>query len=172
MRPLADTAPAYSIREMQPADVASVADLAARIWHENYVPDIVSAAQIDYMLANFCSPAAMVAKVKEKNQRFWLVREGEKLAGYIAVEPQGPDAWFIDKLYVDTKLQRSGLGKLLLSYVIREHRPKTLSLRVNRKNVRAVNFYFKHGFTIERLDVRDIGGGFVMDDFIMKRTLP
>ncbi len=172
MRPLPHILPAASIREMQPADVTDVAALAARIWHVHYVPHIVSAEQVEYMLERVCSPAAIVEQIKEKAQRFWLLHDENILIGYAAVEPRADGEWFIDKLYVDTTQQRRGLGKMLLAHIIGEHRPKALTLRVNRRNVPAINFYFRNGFVIEKLDIRDIGSGFVMDDFLMKRTLP
>ena len=35
----------------------------------------------------------------------------------------------------------------------------------------STGFYARHGFTIEREEVIDIGNGFVMDDFVMLREL-
>ncbi len=156
---------------MQRGDARRICELAGRIWRECYLPDIVSAGQIDYMLEKFCTAEAIEKAAAEKQQRFWLLHEGERLCGYIAVEPAGEDNWFIDKLYVDACDHGKGFGARLLAHAIAAHAPRVLTLRVNRRNVQAVNFYFRNGFIIERLDVRDIGGGYVMDDFIMKRVL-
>ena len=38
---------------------------------------------------------------------------------------------------------------------------------VNRMNYKAVNFYFKSGFTIEKVADFDIGDGYFMNDFVM-----
>jgi ribosomal protein S18 acetylase RimI-like enzyme len=47
-----------------------------------------------------------------------------------------------------------------------------MRLNTNRKNVRAINFYFRQGFVIEKLDPHDSGIGFFADDFLLVRKLP
>jgi ribosomal protein S18 acetylase RimI-like enzyme len=42
---------------------------------------------------------------------------------------------------------------------------------VNKGNARAIAFYRKHGFDIAESVVVDIGGGFVMDDYVMGKEL-
>jgi diamine N-acetyltransferase len=44
-----------------------------------------------------------------------------------------------------------------------------LRLTVNRKNFKAINFYFKNGFIIESVKDFDIGNGYLMEDFVMLR---
>ena len=41
-------------------------------------------------------------------------------------------------------------------------------LAVNKRNAAAIAAYRKHGFEIVEAVVKDIGGGFVMDDYIME----
>jgi ribosomal protein S18 acetylase RimI-like enzyme len=48
---------------------------------------------------------------------------------------------------------------------------RTLELRVNRHNAAAIGFYRKNGFTAFADDCREIGGGYVMDDYLMRRDL-
>ena len=47
----------------------------------------------------------------------------------------------------------------------------SLELRVNRGNVAAIGFYRKNGFTVHAEDRREIGNGFVMDDYLMRLEL-
>lgn len=162
---------AITIQDMQAEDVKAVSEMAGCIWRTHYVPDIVTAEQIEFMLPRVASPEVFSTQLADKNRRLWVMRQDGKLAGYMAVLNQPDGICFIDKLYVDNKLQRSGLGFALLSHCINTLKPKQLMLRVNRKNIKAINFYFKHGFMIAKLDVLDIGDGFVMDDFIMKKAL-
>jgi ribosomal protein S18 acetylase RimI-like enzyme len=77
------------------------------------------------------------------------------------------DGWFLNKLYVMPDLQRSGVGRALLDFAINEFDIKTLRLQVNRQNYKAINFYFKYGFIIEKVADFDIGDGYQMNDFIM-----
>jgi ribosomal protein S18 acetylase RimI-like enzyme len=48
---------------------------------------------------------------------------------------------------------------------------KKISLQVNRKNFKSINFYFKQGFTIEYVKDFEIGNGYLMEDFIMTKPL-
>ena len=51
--------------------------------------------------------------------------------------------------------------------MIAEFKPQTIRLQVNRMNYKAINFYFKHGFVIEKVADFDIGDGYFMNDFVM-----
>lgn len=155
------------VREMEPGDADTVSALATRIWREHY-PGIISEAQIEYMTQRMTSSEALLASLQEKEQRVWLLYDDGALVGYAALEQTGEKEWYIDKIYVDTARHRSGLGSYLLASLTRMLDPKALTLRVNRKNVKAVNFYFKHGFAIDRVLDTDIGGGFTMEDFVMR----
>jgi len=52
-----------------------------------------------------------------------------------------------------------------------ENACETLILAVNKGNSNAIAAYRKQGFSIRDSVSVDIGGGFVMDDFIMARSL-
>lgn len=161
--------PSITISPLQPSDISPLCDLAARIWRAHYVPEIVTAEQIEYMLPRVASPAIIEKVIQEKQQRYWLLRDGNELIGYGACEPREETGhWFLDKLYVETTRHRIGLGSVLLEHIKKELRPSRLSLRVNRKNIKAINFYFKHGFAITAVDVLELGNGYVMDDFLMR----
>ena len=51
--------------------------------------------------------------------------------------------------------------------VARSRNCNRLMLAVNKNNRSAIDAYLKHGFSIADAVVKDIGGGFVMDDYIM-----
>jgi ribosomal protein S18 acetylase RimI-like enzyme len=44
-------------------------------------------------------------------------------------------------------------------------------LAVNKRNANAIASYLKHEFRIREAVVKDIGNGFVMDDYVMVRQL-
>jgi ribosomal protein S18 acetylase RimI-like enzyme len=46
-----------------------------------------------------------------------------------------------------------------------------MMLAVNKNNRNAIAAYRKHGFHIDSSVVKDIGGGFVMDDYLMVRKV-
>jgi len=55
--------------------------------------------------------------------------------------------------------------------VAREQGCNELVLAVNRGNQQAIAAYQKHGFAVRESATQAIGGGFVMDDFIMLKVL-
>ena len=57
----------------------------------------------------------------------------------------------------------------MLQHVLALHKPEVTRLNTNRQNINAINFYFKQGFTIEKLDPHQHSAGFFADDFLMKR---
>ena len=89
-------------------------------------------------------------------------------------EPVLPDECKLDKLYVRHDARRRGFGSRLLDHVEREARAlgaARLWLQVNRNNAQAIAAYRRNGFDVAREVVVDIGGGFVMDDFVMSKDL-
>lgn len=76
----------------------------------------------------------------------------------------------LHKLYVHPQQQRRGFGRALLDYVERASGERTLILTVNKRNHQAIAAYRKHGFTVRDSIVTDIGGGFVMDDYVMAKA--
>ena len=80
----------------------------------------------------------------------------------------------LDKLYVHPRCQRRGYGGLLIARAAARCRASgcgRLTLTVNRNNVTAIAAYLKHGFVIVRAEVKEIGGGFVMDDYVMEKPV-
>ena len=80
----------------------------------------------------------------------------------------------IHKLYLLPVVQGRGIGRALIDTVraiAESHGHDTLTLNVNKYN-EAVHFYEAYGFRISGTEVIDIGGGYVMDDFVMNLSLP
>ncbi len=74
----------------------------------------------------------------------WGVFDGSRLQGFIALLP----GW-IDHLYVDPAIHRTGIGTSLVR-LAQEKQPE-LRLYTFQSNVNARAFYEKHGFVIEEL---------------------
>ncbi|TXI16470.1 MAG: GNAT family N-acetyltransferase [Nitrosomonas sp.] len=76
----------------------------------------------------------------------------------------------IDKLYIHCDYHRKGLGALLVAdaiQIMRQNDLNSLSLTVNKRNHPAIRAYLHYGFDITDESRVDIGGGFVMDDYLM-----
>lgn len=148
-------------------DVELIGQLAERIWYAHY-PSIVSMGQIEFMLAMMYSPDSLAQQMRQ-GHRFALVFEGEEPAGYFSVSETEPGHCFLHKFYIDTTKHRQGLGSAAFDYLVNNVCPnaQTITLQVNRRNIKAINFYFKKGFVIDRAEDVSIGNGYSMDDFFM-----
>jgi ribosomal protein S18 acetylase RimI-like enzyme len=166
--------PAVRITALAAADVDELCALAGEIWRAHY-PAIISAAQIEYMLAERYAPA-VVRDELPRGDLWWdkLVVNG-KLAGFASYfMTRKAGEMKLDKLYVHPDHQRHGYGRMLLDRAVtiaRSYGCDTLVLAVNKQNRNAIAAYEKHGFEIVDSVVKDIGGGFVMDDYIMVRNV-
>jgi ribosomal protein S18 acetylase RimI-like enzyme len=148
------------ISKVNSNDLVQIQSMAQVIWNHHY-PEIIGQDQVDYMLNRMYD----LESLKQQLEQGHVFFNAENL-GFISVQPM-EDGWFLNKLYVMPNLQRSGVGRALLDFVIIEFDIKTLRLQVNRQNYKAINFYFKYGFIIEKVADFDIGDGYQMNDFIM-----
>ena len=142
-----------------------VQDLAVKIWNDHYV-SIIGQEQVDYMLGRFYLLDALAQQVASGDV-FYLLFEGPQPLGFASIKKEADGSWFLNKLYVETTEQRRGMGRFLLEELIQNHEIKSMRLQVNRQNYKAINFYFKRGFVIERVADFDIGEGYFMNDFVM-----
>lgn len=161
------------IAPLTAADVDAVAALAREIWHAHY-PGIISTAQIEYMLAQRYDPAMICAELAQADVWWFVLRLNGEIVAYMALQKEGDAALKIDKLYVRPDLQRRGCGGRLIAHaetLARREGCRGLELAVNRNNTKAIAAYRKHGFTVREAAVKDIGGGFVMDDYVMAKKV-
>jgi len=105
----------------------------------------------------------------------WLAAlAGTELVGFAHGHPLQDGDCKLDKLYTHPDWQRHGIGGRLIAEVARQaqrHSCNRLLLRVNRHNQWAIDAYLKQGFTVATIYMEDIGGGFMMDDYVMTKEL-
>lgn len=162
------------IRPLAAGDIEMVGALAREIWRAHY-PAIISMAQIEYMLDERYAPSVLRAEL-DRADLWWdlLFAGGEckAFSSYFLIAQAGEMK--LDKLYVHPASQRLGYGGRLIERAAARARDRACSrlvLAVNKRNDSAIAAYRKHGFAIEQAVVKDIGGGFVMDDYIMVKRL-
>jgi GNAT superfamily N-acetyltransferase len=146
-------------------DIPLIRRLADRIWWEHY-PSIISDAQIAYMLESIYSEEALLRQMNEEGQAFWVPLQNGEAQGFLSVGKKGDGDYFLHKFYLESR--EKGLGTLVFERLLEQYPDlKTMRLRVNRRNYKSVNFYFKVGFRIEFCVDTPFGEGYVMDDFQM-----
>jgi len=171
MTSLAPSPASLSTRAAIAADIPLVRELAERTWRVSYA-EMLTGAQIEYMLAWMYAPEQIAKELREGVVWEVAMHEGEPI-GFLSVALIGPQAK-LNKLYVLPELQGRGFGAALLRRVeeIAQARgAQEIWLQVNKHNDRARRVYERAGYAVERGAVFDIGGGFVMDDFLLRRDL-
>ncbi|CDN10647.1 MAG: GNAT family N-acetyltransferase [Richelia sp.] len=146
-------------------DIQIVVDLSVEIWTEHYVP-IIGNSQVAYMLNKFLSPEAIQCQ-RIDGICYKLILLGSETIGYFAFKRDKIDI-FLSKLYVSKKLRGQGIGRECIDWLFNVYSPNVISLSVNKYNLKTVRFYQSNGFKIIDDVVVDIGGGFVMDDYVME----
>lgn len=163
-----------AVRAATTADIPVIQAIARATWPVSYAR-MISPAQIAYMLDLMYGTAALEEQFGTQGHRFLLAEQDGRPVGFAGFEHghRGLPHTRLHKLYVLPQVQRSGTGLALLQAVLAEALragDTAVELNVNRHNP-ARDFYARHGFTIARDEVIDIGGGFVMDDHVMVRPV-
>tara|TARA_B100001105_G_C22224764_1_gene371251 strand:+ start:165 stop:662 length:498 start_codon:yes stop_codon:yes gene_type:complete len=154
-------------------DYNIIREIADRTWYTTYL-SILSSEQLDYMLEMMYSPAAFSEQILIKNHHFLLASENGNILGFASYELNyHTETAKVHKLYVVPEAQGKGVGQKLLSVIEHEalkNNNDKIVLNVNRFN-KAVNFYKKAGFEKAGEEDINIGNGYLMEDFIMKKEL-
>lgn len=154
-------------------DLDAVPAMAARIWPGAYGA-ILSPEQIEYMLRWMYDVETLRTDLAAGISMWWILRNEERI-GFLAAGPrEAAGLCPLHKFYLMPEVQGRGLGSAALAALVarlRSDRVSILELRVNRHNQAAIAFYQRNGFTVHTEDCRDIGGGFVMDDYVMRLDL-
>lgn len=161
----------FSIRIASPEDIPLIRELTFKVWPQTYAA-IISPQQIDYMLDMMYSEASL-QKQMEEGIKFILVYDETAPVGFAAYQEIQPAIYKLHKIYILTSQQGKGTGKFVIEHIIHDIKQKdadALQLQVNRHN-KARSFYEKLGFAvIEEADF-DIGNGYFMNDYIMKKKI-
>jgi len=161
------------IRTAGKGDIAAIEQMARRIWPATY-SNILTPAQLNYMLDYFYNPESLEKQMTELYHRFiigLLNEEPVAFASWSLID--SPGIYKLHKLYVDTGTQGKGIGKELVDHIedkLRSEKAAALRLNVNRHN-KARHFYEKLGFIIVGQEDVDIGNGVYQMDYIMEKKL-
>ena len=175
------------IRKATEKDIPAIQQLAVVIWEKTY-SSIISQEQIRYMLDLFYSEKSLLKQMNELEHFFFIALENEIEIGFASfsevigqLETNYGLIFKLHKIYVHPNQQGKGTGKLLIEFIMKEigvlcgwrdanHDSASLDLNVNRFNP-ARFFYEKLGFQIIREEDIDIGNGYFMNDYVMRKEV-
>ena len=160
----------FDIRPAATKDLEILQQLAYEIW-PFYYQTIISIDQIEYMLRLFSNTEYLQTQLNAGMLTF-LVFEGDKPIGYMALMPQDTSKLKLDKLYLLPETRGKGYGKNMLEFAENQAKDlgfESLILNVNRFNP-SLDFYKKAGFiVVQQVDIPL--GPFWLFDFIMEKNL-
>lgn len=145
------------IIKINPSDVNDLLALSRKTFHEAF-SHLNKSENMDVYMNKAYTVNQLFSELLNPFSEFYFVVMDEEKAGFIKVNkcPAQSDirddqSLEIERIYIDSKFQGSGLGSILLQFA--KDRAKTLDLEyvwlgVWEKNIDAIRFYERHGFVI------------------------
>ena len=163
-----------TISEAVSSDIKTIQEIAYKTWPITY-GEILSEAQLKYMLDMFYSEDALTAQFDKKEQLFYVITEQDLTLGFIGIEHnyENGNITKIHKIYILPETQGKGIGKTAIEAVQKfalENNSASVILNVNRFS-KALSFYERMGFkVIDEVNI-EIGNGYLMEDFVMEKVI-
>lgn len=163
-----------TLRTATTSDLKIVREIAYKSWPQAY-GQILSKAQIEFMLDSFYAIPVLKLNIQERQHHFLLVYEDIACLGFASYEHkyQNQAVTRLHKLYLLPEAKGKGAGKALILSIeklAKENASQIISLNVNKFNP-SVGFYKKLGFTIVAEEDLEIGQGYLMEDYKMEKQL-
>ena len=120
------------IRKLQKIDINRVADiwLKTNLKAHFFIPE-------QYWISNYEFVKEMLPQAE-----VYVYEDDKIIQGFIGINDE-----YIEGIFVSDEMQSHGIGKILLDYM--KDKKVRLQLNVYQKNVRAMSFYQREGFTIQ-----------------------
>ena len=120
------------IRKLQKTDINQVSHiwLKTNLKAHFFIPE-------QYWISNYEFVKEMLPQAE-----VYVYEDDKMIQGFIGVSDE-----YIEGIFVSDEMQSCGIGKMLLDYI--KDKKDRLQLKVYQKNVRAMSFYQREGFTIQ-----------------------
>ena len=129
------------IRKLQKADINRAADiwLKTNLKAHFFIPE-------QYWISNY----EFVKEILPQAE-VYVYEDDKMIQGFIGINDE-----YIEGIFVSDEMQSRGIGKILLDYI--KDKKDRLQLKVYQKNVRAMSFYQREGFTIQSEEMDEFTG--------------
>lgn len=155
-------------------EILEVELMAKEIWNQHYI-SIIGKEQVDYMIKFFQNKETIEKQISKEGYLYYIIQNENQNAGYFAIVPNNENKeMFLSKIYIYLNFRGKGLFKKVIEYIeniCKKNSLKRIYLTVNKHNLNTIEVYKKIGFKIIDSAVFDIGNGFVMDDYVMEKTI-
>ena len=155
-------------------DFPIIQQIALDTYYVTYEP-LLPKEKVDYLYELMYSVHSLTEQVEKKGHKFILAKKEGEYLGYAsyALNCDNSNTTKIHKLYILPTAQGKGVGEALITRITEvalQNKNQILSLNVYRKNP-AIDFYQKIGFKKTKEVNIPIGNGFMMEDFVMEKTI-
>ena len=154
-------------------DINVLSDLAEEIWREHFIP-IIGKKQVIYMLNKFQSIEALKTQIND-GVDYYIIKQSDDNIGYFAVKINiQTKSLQLSKIYIKSEFRRKGIANNIIIFIeniCQQLHLKKIWLVVNKYNIIAINAYLKYGFQNKGEQIQNIGGGFIMDDYLMEKEI-
>jgi len=158
-----------AIRRITADELPIVQRIANDTWPTAF-DGVIKRHQIEMMLDDIYALETLQNDMDALGHVFWVARHGHTDAGFVSAFKVDDVTW-IKKLYILPAMQGVGLGRALMGTAQKYFAPqRALSLNVNTGNAKAIAFYKKYGFEIEK-EVPVMMGPFEFTDYVMTKVL-
>jgi ribosomal protein S18 acetylase RimI-like enzyme len=160
---------AFSLRPASQIHIPIIQSLSEEIWRE-YYPSLISLEQIEYMLVMMYSVVTLRKELQE-GKVYKIACWGDRNIGYLSYHQDVPGQLKLSKLYLLKEFRGQGFGNRMLQRVVDAapgYGASEVYLCVNKGNSPAIAMYERFGFMRAEAVVTEIGGGFVMDDWVYR----
>ena len=154
-------------------DYKKIISLADRIWKKSF-EDFLPPDRLNYLYDFMYGGEIVKQQIESGEQEYYIAEYENEEVAYYSIQSLGEGCYKLNKLYLLKEFHGKGIaGKIMdeIESIIKSKNGKSLMLTVNRANSRAISFYKKYGFEITGDEDFDVGGGHIMDDFIMELKL-
>ncbi|MFC4321273.1 GNAT family N-acetyltransferase [Litchfieldia salsa] len=144
-----------TIKKCSLEDLRTLQEISYDTFNETF-KDQNSSENMNAYLEKAFNIKQLETELSNSSSEFFFVYFNHEIAGYIKIntsdaqtEEMGDDSLEIERIYIKSKFQKHGLGKILLNKAIEiatERHKKKIWLGVWEKNENAIAFYHKMGF--------------------------
>lgn len=149
------------------AGIQRMSALASEIVKEHFDP-LIGAAQNDYMIAHFQTPEAIASQLASGYHYFFVCDDTGAPIGFLAYVLESTRL-YLSKFYLYKSQRGKGYSRAMRDFIVAAARNAGLSqieLNVFKHNDSTIAAYEALGFQRLRDEATDIGGGFILDDYV------
>ncbi|AZB10858.1 GNAT family N-acetyltransferase [Chryseobacterium sp. G0162] len=144
-----------TITKITENDIAELQEISKKTFSETFSEDNTAESMTQYLETSFAAEK-LHAELNDRNSEFYFARVDQKVIGYLKLntglsqtEMKGDHALEIERIYVSKDFHGKKVGQALYDKAIAiatEKNAYYVWLGVWENNLRAINFYSKHGF--------------------------